>query len=194
LLATQIRTLLEFAVLQKFFETTKITPMIETERLLLRKMNKNDIDSIFAMRSDTDVMRYIREPQNRQESANWIELVSSKWKTHKIGFCAVILKETNELIGWCGLWVLAETGEIEVGYAIMKKFWQQGFAYETAKAFLDYGFNQLNLPKIVAVGKPENTGSRKVMEKLGMKFDHIGKYYELDLVHYTITKDEFFRN
>lgn len=168
--------------------------MLETKRLFLRPMKETDVDSIFAMRSDVDVMRYIREPQKLEESISWIKLISSKWETHKIGFCSVILKETNELIGWCGLWVLTETGEIEIGYAIMKKFWRQGFAYEAAKAFLDYGFNQLNLPKIVAVGKPENTGSRAVMEKLGMKFDHIGKYYELNLVHYTITKNEFFRN
>jgi RimJ/RimL family protein N-acetyltransferase len=168
--------------------------MIETERLLLRPMQSNDIDAIFLMRSDADVMRFIREPQKRQESVNWIKLVSSKWKSHKIGFCSVIYKETNELIGWCGLWKLSETSEIEVGYAIRKKFWGKGFASESAGAFLDYGFTKLNLTKIVAVAKPENKKSRRVMEKLGMKFDHVGKYYGLDLVHYTITKDDFFKN
>lgn len=168
--------------------------MLETKRLFLRPMKETDVDSIFAMRSDADVMRYIREPQNRQESVNWIKLVSSKWESHKIGLSSVILKQTNELIGWCGLWVLAETGEIEVGYAIAKNYWLQGFAYEAAEAFLNYGFSELNLPKIVACANPNNAGSRAVMEKLGMTFDHIGKYYGSDLVHYTIKKDDFFRN
>ena len=168
--------------------------MIESTRLILRKMSEEDVDPVFEMRCDADVMRYIREPQNRHEAANWVKLISSKWESRKVGLCAVILKETNEFIGWCGLWVLAETDEIEVGYAIAKNHWRQGFAFEAAQAALDYGFTELNLPKIVACANPLNEGSQAVMKKLGMTFDHIGKYYGKDLVHYTIKKDDFFRN
>lgn len=165
--------------------------MFETQRLLLRKMTEKDADSIFAMRSDADVMRFIREPQKRAESTNWIKLVSSRWKGEKIGFCSVFLKSTNQFIGWCGLWQLKETGEIEVGYALHKEFWGRGFAVEASEAFLQYGFTELNLPKIVACANPNNTGSRRVMEKLGMTFDHIGLYYGRDLVHYSITRNDW---
>ncbi len=151
-------------------------------------MNDRDVDAIFALRSDPEVMRYIREPQQLSEALNWVKLVNSKWETDSIGLCAVILKETNALIGWCGLWTLIETDEIEVGYAIAPGHWLNGFASEAAESSLKYGFTQLNLPKIVACANPANTGSRRVMEKLGMSFDHIGKYYGRDLVHYTITK------
>jgi [ribosomal protein S5]-alanine N-acetyltransferase len=167
--------------------------MFETERLFLRKMTEDDLESVFAMRSDADVMRYIREPQQRDEALNWIKLVSSRWEGEKIGFCSVFLKETNQFVGWCGLWQLKETDEIEVGYAFFKDFWGQGLAVEASKPFLQYGFTELNLPKIVACANPDNTGSRRVMEKLGMTFDHIGFYYGRDLVHYTITQDEFFK-
>jgi RimJ/RimL family protein N-acetyltransferase len=165
--------------------------MFETERLFLRKMTEDDIESVFAMRSDADVMRFIREPQKREEAGNWIKLVSSRWKKDKIGFCSVFLKSTNQFVGWCGLWELKETGEIEVGYALFKEFWGRGFAVEASEPFLQYGFTELNLPKIVACANPDNKNSRRVMEKLGMTFDHIGKYYGRDLVHYSITKEKF---
>jgi ribosomal-protein-alanine N-acetyltransferase len=165
--------------------------MFETERLILRKMSEADLQPVFAMRSDPDVMRYIREPQKRAEALNWIRLVSSRWEGEKIGFCSIRLKETNEFIGWCGLWQLKETGEIEVGYALFKDFWGQGFAVEASVPFLEYGFSELNLPKIVACASAENKGSRRVMEKLGMTFDHIGTYYGRDLVHYTITRRDW---
>ncbi len=167
--------------------------MIETERFILRKFIEKDVDAVFAMRADADVMQFIREPQKRQEAINWIKLVSSKWESRKVGLCAVILKETNEFVGWCGLWVLAETDEIEVGYAIAKRFWRNGFAYEAAQAALNYGFSTLNLPKIVACANPLNEVSQAVMKKLGMTFDHIGKYYGKDLVHYTITQETFLK-
>jgi RimJ/RimL family protein N-acetyltransferase len=169
----------------------KSDSMLETARLFLRPMNDGDIDAVFAMRADADVMRFIREPQKRPEAEKWVKLISSKWESHKIGLCAVILKETNELVGWCGLWILTETGEIEVGYAIASKHWKKGFASEAAEICLKYGFDELKLDKIVACANPKNEGSQAVMRKIGMTFDHIGYYYGTDLVHYTITKDEF---
>jgi [ribosomal protein S5]-alanine N-acetyltransferase len=166
--------------------------MLETERLVLRKFTEKDVDAIFKLRKDAEMMRFIREPQKRrQESENWIKLISSLWDSEKIGFCAVTEKNSNKLIGWCGLWKLIETDEIEVGYAIAKEFWKKGFASEAAESFLNYGFNTLNLEQIAAVARPENTASRRVMEKLGMQFDYIGKFYGCNLAHHSITKDEY---
>jgi RimJ/RimL family protein N-acetyltransferase len=170
--------------------------MLETERLILRRFygGDDDIEAVYAMRSDADTMRFIREPQNRDETVKWIELVSSLWESDRIGFCAVVEKSSGRIIGWCGLWRLKETGETEVGYAIRKEFWGRGLASEAARAFLDYGFNRLNLDKIVAVAFPDNTASRRVMEKIGMRYDYTGQFYGRDLVHYSITRDEFEKN
>jgi ribosomal-protein-alanine N-acetyltransferase len=168
--------------------------MLETDRLILRPFNKNDVDSVFAMRSDADVMRFIREPQaSRDEAESWINLISSRWETEKIGFYAVIEKSSNQFIGWCGLWRLKETDEIEVGYALVKDCRGKGFAVEAAGAVLTYGFEELKLEEIVAVARPENRASWRVMERLGMTYDYTGKFYERDLVHYSITKKEFFQ-
>ncbi len=166
--------------------------MLETERLILRPLAAADVDQIYAMRSDADVMRFIREPQNRAESANWIELVSSRWKQEKIGFCAIIEKSSNAFVGWCGLWKLKETGETEVGYAVAKMFQKKGYATESAMEILRYAFEPLQSEKIVAVARAENVASRRVMEKLGMSYDYTGEFYGRDLVHYSITKKDFY--
>lgn len=166
--------------------------MLETKRLILRPMSDADIEPIFAMRKDENVMRFIREPvKKREEAKKWIDLVSSLWADEKIGFCSLVEKENGQVIGWCGLWRLKETGEIEVGYAIAREFWGKGFASEAAEAFCEYGFEELNLEKIVAVASPENTASRRVMEKLGMGYDYTGEFYGRNLVHYTITREKF---
>ena len=168
--------------------------MLETERLILRRLVKKDVDAIYAMRSDAELMRFIREPQNRDESAGWVKLVSSRWMTEKIGFCAMIEKSTGKFIGWCGLWKLKETGEVEIGYAVAKGSWGKGYATEAAIKFLAYAFERLQPEKVVAVARPENAASRRVMEKLGMNFVGTGAFYNQILVQYAITKEEYARN
>lgn len=169
--------------------------MLETERLILRKLKKSDVDDIFKMRSDADLMRYIRAPQTeRRESFEWIRMISGRWDAEKLGFCGVIEKETGEFVGWCGLWRLKETNEIEVGYAIQKDFWGKGYATEAARKFLEYGFEELGLERIVAVAYPENEPSQNVMKRLGMNFVKVGRFYEKQLVQYAITKKEFYGN
>ena len=166
--------------------------MLETERLFLRKLQDYDLDDIFDMRSDIEVMRYIREPQTeRKESLNWIGMISQFWESEGIGFCGVVEKETKNFVGWCGLWKLKETDEIEVGYAIKKDFWGKGYATEAAKRCLQYGFEELNLEKIVAVAYPKNEASQSVMKKLGMEYIGIGRFYDNDLVKYAISKKAF---
>jgi ribosomal-protein-alanine N-acetyltransferase len=165
--------------------------MLETERLYLRPLTQSDGDAIFAMRSDRDVMRFIREPQNRAETDDWIRLVSSRWEKDRIGFCALIEKRRGEFLGWCGIWRLKETNELEVGYAVAKNFWNRGFATEAAEKFIEYAFDRLRPDKIVAVAEPKNWASRRVMEKLGMQFVKIARFYERELVQYALAEKDF---
>jgi ribosomal-protein-alanine N-acetyltransferase len=168
--------------------------MFETDRLILRRFDERDVEGIFAMRSDPEVMRFIRAPQNRVETVNWLNLVSSRWAGDRIGFCAVIEKQTDKFIGWCGLWQLKETDELEIGYAITKEVWGKGFATEAARAFLQYGFERLKPDKIVGVAEPENVSSRRVLEKLGMKFVRRGEFYNRELVQYAISRESWIEN
>jgi ribosomal-protein-alanine N-acetyltransferase len=165
--------------------------MLETERLFLRPLTENDVEAVYAMRSDADVMRFIRAPQNLAETENWVRMVSSLWEKENLGFCAVIEKTTKNFAGWCGIWRLKETGELEVGYAIAKQFWKKGFATEAAAKFLEYAFENLSPEKIVAVAEPENIASRRVMEKIGMSLIKTGEFYNRQLVQYAISKGDF---
>ena len=86
---------------------------------------------------------------------------------------------------------LEDSGEIEVGYGMSKDFWGKGIGYECARAWLEYGFTKTNAERIVAVAQPENTGSWRIMEKLGMRYEKTEEHYGIDCKFYAITKEEF---
>lgn len=166
--------------------------MLETQRLTIRRFAAADLDDIFEMRCDPEVMRYVREPETKKtESAKWMKMISGLWESEGIGYCAVIERSTGNIVGWCGLWRINETGEIEVGYALKKKAWGSGYATEAAEALLGYGFKQLRLERIVAVAYPDNSASLKVMKKLGMGYVGKGIFYGKNLVQYAITRIEY---
>jgi ribosomal-protein-alanine N-acetyltransferase len=168
----------------------------ETERLILRPFENADVKAIAQMRADPVFMRYIKPTETHRQSIAWMQLVSRYWQTHNYGFWAVVLKESNVTIGWSGTWQLPETKEKEIGFAIAPQFWGKGLATEAARVALHYSFENRRAAKTVAVAKPENMASRRVMEKLGMKFETERYFnsYELRLVYYTLTKEEYARN
>ena len=168
--------------------------MFQTKRLIIRPFTPEDVADVYDLRSDSAIMRFIREPQSFVEAESWVKMVSSKWETQKLGFAGVFRPDTEELIGWCGLWVLTESGEIEVGYAIKQEYWRKGYASEAAFEVLNYGFNELKLEKIVAVADPKNIGSINVMKKIGMKFVKFGNFYGKELIQYGISKEQYDRN
>jgi ribosomal-protein-alanine N-acetyltransferase len=168
----------------------------ESERLIFRRFSDADADAIAAMRSDAEFMRYIKPPETREASLSWMKMLSRHWETENFGFWAVVLKETGETIGWSGTWILHETIETEIGFAIAKPFWGQGFATEAARVALRYAFENKGARRVVSVSMPENAASRRVMEKLGMRFEkqRFFRSYNLDLVYYAMEKEEYARN
>lgn len=165
---------------------------METERLLHRKFTTEDLDKLIEMRLSEGVMKHLggRKMQNPEALKERLKYYISFYEKN-IGQHAIIWKETGEMIGWSGLQPLENTDEIEVSYGMIKKFWGRGIGFETALAWLKYGFEELELERIVAVAMPENTGSWKIMEKLGMKYEKTEKHYEMNCVFYAISKDEF---
>ncbi len=96
------------------------------------------------------------------------------------------LKETGELIGDAGLYLVQGVGpEVEVAYHLGKQWWGQGYATDAASACLRFGFQECGLTEIIAICYPEHAASRRVMEKAGMTFVGPARYYDLDLVKYT---------
>jgi RimJ/RimL family protein N-acetyltransferase len=89
------------------------------------------------------------------------------------------------MIERCGLCFLDKTPEIEFGYTLDKLYWNQGLATEASLASLNYGFEILKFGKIVAIARPENIASQRVMQKVGFKYENNARYYETDVVYYS---------
>jgi ribosomal-protein-alanine N-acetyltransferase len=167
--------------------------MLETERLLLRKFTPEDLDKLIELRSDDEVIKYLggRTLQNPEAIEKRLRFYIDCYAKFNFGMCALIWKESSEMFGWSGLQPLDGTTEIEVGYGMIKKFWGMGIGYECALAWLDYGFNTVGLERIVAVAAPENTGSWRIMEKCGMRYEKTEKHYGMQCVFYSISKSEY---
>ncbi len=167
----------------------------ETERLYHRPFTREDLPRLIEMRADPEVNIYLggMRMQNAEAITERIEFYIECFEKYGYGMAAMFWKETGEMIGWSGLQPLDETAEIEVGYGMIKEFWRRGIGYETAKMWLEYGFREKNLPRIVAVAYPENTGSRRIMEKLGMKFEKTETHYGSECAFYGISRDGFLR-
>ena len=169
--------------------------MIETERLFFRKFELDDLPQLIEQRSDPDMNRYLggTRLQNPEALAKRIRFYMSCYDSHGFGMCPMFWKETGEMIGAAGIQPLEDTGEIEVGYSVVKKFWGQGIGTEAARGWMKFGFDNFGLERIVAVAVVENTGSRRIMEKLGMKYEKTEPHYGEDCAFYGISRGEFFK-
>lgn len=167
--------------------------MIETERLKMRQLTPDDLPWLIEMRSDPDVYKYLGgwEMQNAEAVKKRFQFYLDCYEKLGLGQCVMALKSTGELIGCSGLQPLEDTGEIEVGYNLSKKYWRQGCGEECARGWLRYGFEILRLERIVAVAAPENTGSWRIMEKCGMKYVTTEDHYGFPCVLYDITHDAY---
>jgi RimJ/RimL family protein N-acetyltransferase len=164
--------------------------MIETERLVLCQFRLEDLDALVQLRADPEVMRYIGD-QSREKVEQRLRYYISHYESHGFGMWAVIDKSTGAMAGWCGLVFLDETPEVEVGYGVARDYWGRGLMTEAARASLRYGFERAGLPRIVAVAMPEHTASRRIMEKLGMRYEKNVFHYGHDLVYYAIGREDF---
>lgn len=106
-----------------------------------------------------------------------IERMQSSFRENNFGMFAVIERKSRQLIGRCGLQHLDNTSEIEIGYLFEQEVWGKGYATESAKEVLRHGFDDLELDRIVAVTYPENTRSRRVLEKIGLNYIGEASYY-----------------
>jgi len=165
--------------------------MIETERLLFRKFTIADLDWLYGLRSDKQVARYLDGVQPREKVETRLRWYLDCYEKHGFGYCVMSCKENGEQIGWAGLQPLDDTGEIELGYGMAKEYWGRGIGTEACRAWLDFGFNKLNLARITAIAFPENKASRRIMEKAGMKYEKNIFIRGCDLALHAISREEY---
>jgi ribosomal-protein-alanine N-acetyltransferase len=151
----------------------RIMEIVQTERLVLRDFEQADWEAVHSYGSDLEVVRYMDwGPNIEKETKEFIEraITHTKEKPRGTYTLAIVLKQENKLIGGCGLYVSSpENREGWIGYCLHRDFWGQGYATETAKALLKFGFDQLNLHRIFATCQPANVASARVLEKIGMQ-------------------------
>jgi ribosomal-protein-alanine N-acetyltransferase len=161
-------------------------PTLTTARLILRGFTDDDVDPLYRILSDADVLRYFPDP--RPPSCERVQKIISNqlqhWERHGYGWWALEPRSNKDLIGWSGLQFISETTEVEVGYLLGQPFWGQGLATEAAQACVRYGFEQLGLQTIVGIVHPENVASQRVIGKLGLSFVDRTRYFGMDCYHY----------
>ena len=146
--------------------------LFETSRLIARPLTASDIDDLFEVYGDADAMRFVGdgEPLNREGCAEWVEVTRRNYATRGYGMAALVLRETGEVVGFCGLVHPGGQPEAELKYALKRTFWGQGLATEAARGMLDYGRVTFGLTKVIATIYPENRASERVLTKAGMAF------------------------
>jgi ribosomal-protein-alanine N-acetyltransferase len=159
--------------------------ILETDRLILRPLDLSDAAAMFAMDNNPKVHKYLWQnpTQTIEETIKTIEYVCSQYERNNIGRFATILKETGEFIGWTGIKYIddhIENGNFnfyDYGYRIDEKFWRKGYATEASIAWLDYGFNEMNIDVMNAYTHSQNGASNHILQKVGMKFveDYLDK-------------------
>ncbi len=173
-------------------------PLLETERLLLRKITLDDKEEIFKLHSDPEVQKYTGEPvvQSIDEIEKAIQIRIANYKKYGYGRWATVLKNGMQFVGWAGLAYLPEFDEIDIGYRFLPAFWGSGIATEASHAILTYGFDKLKLERIIAIAMKENKASIRVLEKVGMEFDKFAPYEpgSEDAVWYWCNKKRLTKN
>lgn len=171
--------------------------IIETQRLYLRRLNENDVDALSKILRDEQTMYAYEGAFSEAEVLEWLEKQLTRYQKYGFGLWAVILAETEEFIGQCGLtmqpWKDSEV--LEVGYLFRREYWHNGYATEAARACMEYAFRELSAGEVCSIIRDTNTASQQVALRNGMRLaDQWVKHYRgVDMPHYRyiITREEF---
>jgi RimJ/RimL family protein N-acetyltransferase len=168
--------------------------ILETDRLRLEPWAPAHLDGLSVLNADPRVMRYVGGvPQTREEVAIGIERQIERWKAHGFGWWSFLDRANGEIVGAGCIQHLAHGAgnPLEIGWRLRPDRWGQGLASEAARAMAGFAFDRLEIPILLAVAVPENIASRRVMERLSMRYRGIEHWYEMDLATYEITAGEW---
>ena len=162
--------------------------ILETDRLYLREMNQSDFKSLGKILQDEETMSAYEGAFNDIEVQQWLDKQIARYHKWNYGLWAVILKDTDEMIGQCGLtmqpWKKDEV--LEIGYLFQRQYWHNGYATEAVIACIKYAFEVLNADEVCSIIRDSNIASQRVAIRNGMvKTDKWTKHYRgIDMPHY----------
>ncbi len=170
---------------------------IETERLILREMTQADLDALCAILCDREVMEAAYgSPFSREEAQGWLDRHLKRYETLGFGLWAVVLKETGEMIGQCGLTIQhwREQEVLEIGYLFQKAHWHKGYAVEAARACQEYAFSVLDAERVCSIVRNTNIPAQQVALRGGMtKTDQASKRFrntDMEFFLYSARRDK----
>jgi RimJ/RimL family protein N-acetyltransferase len=150
--------------------------ILETDRLILRELKLSDAEAFFAMDKNPNVHRYLwnKPVQKIEETIEVIAFVRKQYVENGIGRFAMVLKETNEFVGWAGIKYNTEVlnnkiNFYDIGYRLDEKFWGKGYASEATLAWLKYAFETMNIKTMEAAAHIDNIASNKILQNIGMQ-------------------------
>jgi len=149
--------------------------ILETERLVIRHLEQADAAFILELLNQPSFIRFIadRGVRTLADAEDYIlHGPVASYAKHGFGLFAVELRETGDPIGMCGLIKREVLPDVDLGYALLERYWKKGYAQEAAAAVLAYG-KSIGLQRIIAITAPDNDASAKVLEKIGLHFDRV---------------------
>ncbi len=169
---------------------------LETERLIHRPFEISDTPRLIEIRTTPNVNRFVGGAivNTPEWLTNRVKSYIEFYNTHGYGMYALIWKETGEIIGWSGLQEFGESGDIEVGYGMIEKYWGRGIAFETASFWFDFAFDEAKLDKLVGVAEKSNIASNRVLKKIGLKLNGERSYFGMDCNYYSLKRCELETN
>jgi len=164
---------------------THILSVLNTPRLVIRPLVPADAAALFRILGDAEVMRFSvgGAHQSVADTLRWIERAMRHQAKHGFAMFALACRGGSDIIGKCGLEVLPD-GRIEIGYRVRRDKWDQGYATEAARAWLDYGFSALGVTRVVAMIEKANHRSVRVAEKIGMRARAPEIFHDIAVIAY----------
>lgn len=144
--------------------------ILETQRLYLRELTQSDFGALCKIMQDEQTMYAYEGAFSDEEVQEWLDRQLARYSKYGFGLWAVILKETDEMIGQCGITMQPWKDEevLEIGYLFQRAFWHKGYAIEAAKACKEYAFENLGADEICSIIRDTNTASQNVAIRNGM--------------------------
>jgi ribosomal-protein-alanine N-acetyltransferase len=166
--------------------------MLETERLILRKLTADDAEALYRIYHEPGVLEYFAHgpPESIDAERADIQRHLLYYERHGFGLWATTLRESGELIGRCGLLAqqVDDAQEIEVAYLLSPRFWGRGLASEAARAIRDFAFYTLGHSHLVSIIHPGNRASKRVATAIGMAFSKTSRLYNMEVEVFSITR------
>lgn len=153
-----------------------MTPIVETEHLILRKLTLDDAAFILHLVNTPSWIQYIgdRGVRNLEDARTYVKNGPLKsYELNGFGLYLIVMKTAGTPIGMCGLIKRPSLKDVDIGFALLPEYMGRGLAFEAANAMMEYAKNTIQLSRIVAITDPENERSQKLLLKIGLQFEKV---------------------